>query len=448
MRDASSQLVIASGRPERVSGPFSGTADVVGDSIRVDSPLSGGDSYTVQTRIPEATPADLTAAPSYDPSEVPAGSTRLRATFWGDPVDVPLWGSGAPAVDPGLARPVRGGPRSGGAGGRRRRDPVRRGQPDRGLPAHATTPTTSSPRTRPAFPTTGRPTCRRGGPPLVDFLFGSRRGYCQHFAGSMAVMLRSLGIPARVAVGYTGGRFDAKSERWVVTDRDAHAWVEVWFPGYGWLPFDPTPGRSAPNPASVSSPDYAPSRSEADLGGIADTPVAPVTPPTSTPSTPAPDAGARTPRPPRPAGRARAAARRGGWASRGWPGRARWWRPPGGRSGASAAAAAATSAAAWSRPPASSRRRSPRSAWRRRPRRRRPSARRTSASAPASTRRRSTPARPAARYASEPPAPGEAAAAWRESSRLRRAIRRRAPRGRRVLSALGLRRAPRDTVDR
>ncbi len=104
-----------------------------------------------------------------------------------------------------------------------------------------------------------------GRPPLVDFLFGSKRGYCQHFAGAMTVMLRTLGIPSRVAVGYTGGHYDADSNQWLVMDRDAHAWVEVWFPGYGWLPFDPTPGRAAPNPASVSSPDYAPTRSDVDL---------------------------------------------------------------------------------------------------------------------------------------------------------------------------------------
>ena len=96
-------------------------------------------------------------------------------------------------------------------------------------------------------------------PPLADFLLYGRSGFCQHFAGGMAVMLRTLGIPARVAVGYTGGRFDTGIDRYVVLDRDAHSWVEVYFPGQGWLPFDPTPGRSAPNPASVSSPDYAPS---------------------------------------------------------------------------------------------------------------------------------------------------------------------------------------------
>ncbi|HEY7195847.1 MAG TPA: transglutaminaseTgpA domain-containing protein [Gaiellaceae bacterium] len=79
--------------------------------------------------------------------------------------------------------------------------------------------------------------------PLLDFVLRTRKGYCQHFAGAMALMLRFLGVPARVAAGFTSGRYDADSKTWTVTDRNAHAWVEVYFPGYGWLPFDPTPGR-------------------------------------------------------------------------------------------------------------------------------------------------------------------------------------------------------------
>jgi transglutaminase-like putative cysteine protease len=78
-------------------------------------------------------------------------------------------------------------------------------------------------------------------PPLVDFLERSKLGYCQQFAGSMALMLRYVGIPARVAVGFTSGTW--KNGVWTVSDRDAHAWVEAWFAGYGWLTFDPTPGR-------------------------------------------------------------------------------------------------------------------------------------------------------------------------------------------------------------
>jgi Transglutaminase-like superfamily/TgpA N-terminal domain len=81
-----------------------------------------------------------------------------------------------------------------------------------------------------------------GLPPLVGFVMDTKTGYCQHFAGAMALMLRLLGIPARVAAGFIPGHY--RGDTWQVTDHDAHTWVEVWFRGYGWLPFDPTPGRS------------------------------------------------------------------------------------------------------------------------------------------------------------------------------------------------------------
>jgi len=82
-----------------------------------------------------------------------------------------------------------------------------------------------------------------GEPPLVDFINNTKRGYCQHYAGAMTLMLRLLGIPARVAVGFTSGRYDEDDKEWVVSDSNAHAWVEVYFPRFGWVPFDPTPGR-------------------------------------------------------------------------------------------------------------------------------------------------------------------------------------------------------------
>lgn len=87
------------------------------------------------------------------------------------------------------------------------------------------------------------PPQERGMPPLVAFVTRTHEGYCQHFAGAMALMLRYLGIPARVAAGFTSGTYDAAHQTWGVNDRNAHTWVEVWFRGYGWLPFDPTPGR-------------------------------------------------------------------------------------------------------------------------------------------------------------------------------------------------------------
>jgi protein-glutamine gamma-glutamyltransferase len=84
-------------------------------------------------------------------------------------------------------------------------------------------------------------------PALVGFVTRTHAGYCQYFAGAMALMLRYLGIPARIAVGFAGGQYDPNQHLWNITDREAHAWVEVWFKDYGWLPFDPTPaGPGAP----------------------------------------------------------------------------------------------------------------------------------------------------------------------------------------------------------
>jgi transglutaminase-like putative cysteine protease len=78
--------------------------------------------------------------------------------------------------------------------------------------------------------------------PLEAFLFKDKVGYCQQFAGAMALLLRMGGVPARVAVGFTPGSYDSATHRWLVSDLDAHAWVEAWFPRYGWVRFDPTPG--------------------------------------------------------------------------------------------------------------------------------------------------------------------------------------------------------------
>jgi transglutaminase-like putative cysteine protease len=94
-------------------------------------------------------------------------------------------------------------------------------------------------------------------PPLVGFVTRTHAGYCQHFAGAMALMLRYLGIPARVAVGFAGGTHDQAQGLWNVSDREAHAWVEVWFKGYGWLPFDPTPAApgAAPRQTQAGVPE-------------------------------------------------------------------------------------------------------------------------------------------------------------------------------------------------
>jgi transglutaminase-like putative cysteine protease len=77
------------------------------------------------------------------------------------------------------------------------------------------------------------------GDDLADFL-RLKRGYCEQYAGAMAVLVRAAGVPARVVLGYTPGQQQPDGTRVITTD-DAHAWVEVWFAGLGWIPFDPTP---------------------------------------------------------------------------------------------------------------------------------------------------------------------------------------------------------------
>jgi len=77
--------------------------------------------------------------------------------------------------------------------------------------------------------------------PLANFLFQRKKGHCEYFASSMAVMLRTLGIPSRVVNGFRGGQYNDLNQTWIIRGRDAHSWVEVYFPEYGWVAFDPTP---------------------------------------------------------------------------------------------------------------------------------------------------------------------------------------------------------------
>ncbi len=80
--------------------------------------------------------------------------------------------------------------------------------------------------------------------PLDAFLFEDRNGYCQHFSGAMALLLRMGGVPARVAVGFSPGRLDKAKGEYVVRDLDAHSWVEAYYPTYGWVTLDPTPSAA------------------------------------------------------------------------------------------------------------------------------------------------------------------------------------------------------------
>ena len=100
-----------------------------------------------------------------------------------------------------------------------------------------------------------------------DFLFDTGRGFCSHFASAMVVLLRASSVPARVATGYAMGAYDENRGAWRVTESDAHAWVEVWLTGVGWVEFEPTPSqpiRSYSLPGVVAptseSPEPGPGR--------------------------------------------------------------------------------------------------------------------------------------------------------------------------------------------
>jgi hypothetical protein len=90
---------------------------------------------------------------------------------------------------------------------------------------------------------------------LLTFLTTDRRGVCRQFAWAFAVLARLLGIPSRIAVGYTAGSYSARTGSWQVTTGDAHAWPELYFRGYGWLRFEPTPTTHGQGTATV--PSYA-----------------------------------------------------------------------------------------------------------------------------------------------------------------------------------------------
>jgi transglutaminase-like putative cysteine protease len=90
---------------------------------------------------------------------------------------------------------------------------------------------------------------------LLEFLTESKRGFCQQFSVAMAVMLRSIGIQARIVVGFASGTPTRRSGQYSITSDRLHSWVEVYFPGWGWMPFEPTPGRSNPVTAAYTAVD-------------------------------------------------------------------------------------------------------------------------------------------------------------------------------------------------
>ncbi|MCU0307827.1 MAG: transglutaminase-like domain-containing protein, partial [Thermoleophilia bacterium] len=254
---ATTPFVLAGWRMVAAEGPFPPAVSQIQDRLEVSPPLARGTRYRTEVRISEPSPRELLRGRAYDSGRISPVLTQVTAGFAGPVVTVPVWGT------PG-ERPVAAdfGPYAAVY------ELSERIVGDVASPYAAVNRIETYLRDRYAYDEQP-PYPAAGVPPLADFLLTTRRGFCQHFAGSMALMLRMQGIPARVAVGFTAGRYDTGTDAFEIWDRDAHAWVEVLLPGQGWLPFDPTPGRFAANQASVSSPDYAPREIDVDLGGLA-----------------------------------------------------------------------------------------------------------------------------------------------------------------------------------
>ena len=101
------------------------------------------------------------------------------------------------------------------------------------------------------------PPALRGSHPVDEFLFGTRRGFCEHFASAFAVLMRAGGIPARIVTGYQGGELNPLNNRMTVRQSDAHAWTEIWSPKEGWMRVDPT-AAVAPDRIELSLADALP----------------------------------------------------------------------------------------------------------------------------------------------------------------------------------------------
>jgi transglutaminase-like putative cysteine protease len=224
--------LVAAGTPVGLDARRFGTIfQLSGGVLRVRDPIRVGQSYTVWSYAPDPAPRSLAAAPVHHP---PAASRFLE-----------IEGRVFPAFDaPNRDRLVHAFLRDPSYGDNAWQgtlyDVARRVAGDATTPYGAVLALESWFRQTGGFRYDESPP-HVDGPPLVAFVTRTRAGYCQHFAGAMALMLRQLGVPSRVAVGFTSGT--RQGNDWVVTDHDAHAWVEVWFPGQGWIPFDPTPGR-------------------------------------------------------------------------------------------------------------------------------------------------------------------------------------------------------------
>lgn len=232
--------VAAAGTPVAFDAPALGTVFYLsGGVVRARHELRAGTRYRVWSYVPDPSPAELTEAPATYPGE-------LRRFFVVSGVLLPPFGRegrggrmNALLADPSDEQQFL--PHLALAPYRPLYEIARRVASRASNPYDAVLAIESWLRYTGGFRYEEQPVQSYDRPPLLEFVAETKAGYCQHFAGAMALMLRLLGIPARVAVGFTSGTLEGRT--WKVTDHNAHAWVEVWFPRHGWVAFDPTPGR-------------------------------------------------------------------------------------------------------------------------------------------------------------------------------------------------------------
>lgn len=132
--------------------------------------------------------------------------------------------------------------------------------------------------------------------PVDWVLFDLKQGYCNYYASAMIVMLRTMGIPARMAAGFAQGTWNSDEQAFVVEERDAHTWVEVYFPGYGWVEFEPTAAQAPLNRGDESVLPVPPPTDPPPTATFTPT-FTPTPPPTNTPEPP-PDGTAEVQVPP------------------------------------------------------------------------------------------------------------------------------------------------------
>ena len=272
VRSLSSQLVVGAGITYDVNGAGGVLSAADGTTIRTEEkPLERGDSYTVRAYAPDPTAAQMRGAPAA------TSSSLLQYTT------IALPHPGESALDPGSAtvgaaysRATAGVPlRDTATGAGSEADAILRTSAYDRAYALAQRLTAGQRTTYDAVKAVENHLQRdyryserppSADVPLEAFLFEDRIGYCQQFSGAMALLLRMAGIPARVAAGFSPGSYNRDTREYRVRDLDAHSWVEVYFEGIGWVPFDPTP--TAAPAESQSSGLGATSAARADAGEV------------------------------------------------------------------------------------------------------------------------------------------------------------------------------------